>query len=972
MHDSSGMFLSQRKYATEILKQANIVSCKSSRTLVDTESKLGDDGDLTLYLSLAGSLQYLTFTRLTISYAVHQLRNLLRELHTLLSFATLVYYDNVSDVYLPSNLVQHQRMKHIEIDIHFVRDLLAADQNQPRPERKQDRFTLLTKTPKEIFALDKGKFKALPPMTTPVEKQNHAKFWEDEAIEGPMIIEAEIGGHCIHRMYVDGRGRDVLRVHSQHQGTESVSRQGRRCPESSIPKMFKRRTKVKQKARKPEQVLSQISREIIIILQIFEKIHEESDFYWTTEAKEAFKQMKQLIAELPMLTALVEKDELIIFLAAAKETVSAVLMTKRDAKQMPIYYVSRALRGLELNYTSMEKLVLALANVDSRLLANQVNETYIAKKADIIRYLENIRTVTSSFKAFSIRQVPRSENRKADALSKIASTSFAHLSKQVLVEKLKEKSISKVEILVAVAEEGDTWMTPIFEYLMEETLPSDVKEARAVRRKNTTLSKAHGVSLRITSGVRGFSWWILILVIIPKMILHHSKLFEGYVVYLGEDPIWASKGRPPSQRGGCTSSALIRFGMVKLTTFAIMCRAYESEPTVNLLCSSLNLGCAGDWLTLSNRGCIDDNQCSPSSKFVNNESSVIDVNPLTSVHPSNFVEDVADSNDASTGDNKNPLVRKMAAQASKVASKASDSIDDDSDHDIHKFPLAKEVKDSVDCHWVVAHVTPPSWKKHLHQISIKQLCDIYDRAYMRQVVLDNMLNSRTRELISALHKATASCDAIRARELKKDIAYAELERKCNEALLDMDKNLLVADIGTEIETLHGRVDGLYNECTQLVLEEKKWINYDQTLFSLQSKIEGLKSERERETQALRDSIFARDGCVKARSVVAKVVLDAATKLIRSDEMGMLVAKLVKASIIYGRCAAFEEVAKLKDPFVMEKMDGYRPSSKQKYDQHGDDLTNASYPFLFKYVNDPYAFLEQLLSKKPESLRCLRM
>ncbi|GKF56219.1 hypothetical protein Tco_0166559 [Tanacetum coccineum] len=42
-------------------------------------------------------------------------------------------------------------------------------QNQQRPERKQDRFTLLTKTPKEIFALDKGKLKAPPPMTTPVE-----------------------------------------------------------------------------------------------------------------------------------------------------------------------------------------------------------------------------------------------------------------------------------------------------------------------------------------------------------------------------------------------------------------------------------------------------------------------------------------------------------------------------------------------------------------------------------------------------------------------------------------------------------------------------------------------------------------------------------------------------------------------------------------------------------------------------------
>nr|GEZ99487.1 hypothetical protein [Tanacetum cinerariifolium] len=116
-------------------------------------------------------------------------------------------------------------------------------------ERKQDRFSLLTKTLKEIFALDKGKFKAPPPMTTSVEKRNHAKFCEfhgevghntdecmhirkqieemlkarklsylikeikqnnrkeqpkeDERTEGPMIIEAEIRGHCVHRMYVD-------------------------------------------------------------------------------------------------------------------------------------------------------------------------------------------------------------------------------------------------------------------------------------------------------------------------------------------------------------------------------------------------------------------------------------------------------------------------------------------------------------------------------------------------------------------------------------------------------------------------------------------------------------------------------------------------------------------------------------------------------------------------------------------------
>ncbi|GJZ24607.1 reverse transcriptase domain-containing protein [Tanacetum coccineum] len=50
--------------------------------------------------------------------------------------------------------------------------------NQQRPEKRQDRFALLTKTPKEILALDKGKFKHPPPMTTPVEKRNASKFCE--------------------------------------------------------------------------------------------------------------------------------------------------------------------------------------------------------------------------------------------------------------------------------------------------------------------------------------------------------------------------------------------------------------------------------------------------------------------------------------------------------------------------------------------------------------------------------------------------------------------------------------------------------------------------------------------------------------------------------------------------------------------------------------------------------------------------
>ncbi|GJR90559.1 reverse transcriptase domain-containing protein [Tanacetum coccineum] len=312
-----------------------------------------------------------------------------------------------------------------------------------------------------------------------------------------------------------------------------------------------------------------------------------SDFQWTPEAEEAFKQMKKLIAELPTLTAPREREELIIYLAAAKEAISAVLMTDRKGRQIPVYFVSRTLRGPEVNYTPMEKLVLALlkisgrmlkwkfelegydiqyrprtaikgqiladfiverpeeespdelmaepeilpepwilftdgsfeatnneveyealiaglriaeqmgvknlqANVDSRLVANQVNGFYTAKESGMIQYLNKVKTLAKNFKEFSIKQIPGSENKKADALSKIASTSFAHLNKQVLVEELKEKSINEKEILDEVEEKGNTWMTPICEYLTREILPEDAKKARAVRRKVVRYSMING------------------------------------------------------------------------------------------------------------------------------------------------------------------------------------------------------------------------------------------------------------------------------------------------------------------------------------------------------------------------------------------------------------------------------------------------------------------------------------------------
>ncbi|GJY12907.1 hypothetical protein Tco_0382216 [Tanacetum coccineum] len=175
--------------------------------------------------------------------------------------------------------------------------------NKQRSNRKPDRFSLLTKTLKEIFVVEKGKFKAPRPMVTPVEKRDPNKYcelhtdtrhstdecmqlrkqideiitscklsqfikelkqnnkpkaqkkgetaekdkplailmiqpWErvakqrvtysfspetviyfpslgeEDGTKGPMIIKAKIGGHLVHRIYVDGgASSEVLYEH---------------------------------------------------------------------------------------------------------------------------------------------------------------------------------------------------------------------------------------------------------------------------------------------------------------------------------------------------------------------------------------------------------------------------------------------------------------------------------------------------------------------------------------------------------------------------------------------------------------------------------------------------------------------------------------------------------------------------------------------------------------------------------------
>ncbi|GJW63661.1 putative nucleotidyltransferase, ribonuclease H [Tanacetum coccineum] len=121
--------------------------------------------------------------------------------------------------------------------------------------------------------------------------------------------------------------------------------------------------------------------------------------------------------------------------------------------------------------------------VDSKLVANQINGAYEATKESMIKYLAKAKEFISEFKTFSIENIPREDNQKADILSKLATVPFSHLTKEILVEVLNERSTDAKEVQTIMEEEGENWMTPIINYLEEGIVPSDKNEARSLRSK---------------------------------------------------------------------------------------------------------------------------------------------------------------------------------------------------------------------------------------------------------------------------------------------------------------------------------------------------------------------------------------------------------------------------------------------------------------------------------------------------------
>ncbi|XP_075659228.1 uncharacterized protein LOC142629130 [Castanea sativa] len=231
-------------------------------------------------------------------------------------------------------------------------------------------------------------------------------------------------------------------------------------------------------------------------------LHKWRDFQWTDECDLAFEDLKQYLANPPILSRPEKEEVLYAYLAI---TDYAALMRKSDytgrvakwgtrlraydVKYMPwtaikgqvlVDFVAEFMEGAGIgivlitpkklimekslrlgfvatnNEAEHEALLTGAQMVrhlggevvefycDSRLVVGQVNGEFEARDERMKRYLNRVKGVLSMFKNFKVRQIPRGQNAHADSLAMLATSLGSKLPQTVMVEDLMSSSLAGI------------------------------------------------------------------------------------------------------------------------------------------------------------------------------------------------------------------------------------------------------------------------------------------------------------------------------------------------------------------------------------------------------------------------------------------------------------------------------------------------------------------------------------------------
>ncbi|XP_027345697.1 uncharacterized protein LOC113857730 [Abrus precatorius] len=117
---------------------------------------------------------------------------------------------------------------------------------------------------------------------------------------------------------------------------------------------------------------------------------------------------------------------------------------------------------------------------DSKIVAEQVNETYQVKDSVMLQYYQEFKNMEGEFDKVHVRYTPRTMNEQADKLARLASQRKPGQLQSVIHQEIHTPSISKQECM-NIENRPQNWMTSIIQYLTSSSLPNDPTLAKKIR-----------------------------------------------------------------------------------------------------------------------------------------------------------------------------------------------------------------------------------------------------------------------------------------------------------------------------------------------------------------------------------------------------------------------------------------------------------------------------------------------------------
>ncbi|GJS98582.1 reverse transcriptase domain-containing protein [Tanacetum coccineum] len=359
------------------------------------------------------------------------------------------------------------------------------------PYARREGFTPLTKTPKEILAMDNVNFLPPPPMVGTSEKRNMNKFYDYHQDRGHNTNDCYHLKKQIEEAVASGRLAHLVKDIRQGGQKSKGSAKGKEKVINMVRSQGYRKRPYERVEHWMDNAIEfslvpryQLMDCPLVVDALIEGFRDLAAHLNDNPESQGNDQIICLYKSFRVEATAVKGQVLADFLSDTSTEINAkpeVVSTLRmedipEVRSWPHPDGSRRcgilspasfeflsnneaeykalLAGLRIATKMQVKVIHAF--VDSKLVASQVEGSYEAKGVIMIKHQEKVLELANAFNRFRITHIPRAENKKADALSKLAAVQFDHFSKEVLVELLNECYVKAHEVNIVVEEEGLT------------------------------------------------------------------------------------------------------------------------------------------------------------------------------------------------------------------------------------------------------------------------------------------------------------------------------------------------------------------------------------------------------------------------------------------------------------------------------------------------------------------------------------